>query len=122
MADGAFGVSDRVLGSEELLVDSMEKPGWTVVSEDGVTLALDTALDDELRLEARVYETIHRVNTLREDTGMALEDRIALAVRASDADLLRRAEWLKAETLAVELGVSEDDEERIVRVADGRRA
>ena len=45
---------------------------------DGVTVALDTAVDDELALEGRVYELIHRVNSMRKDAGLELTDRIKL--------------------------------------------
>ena len=79
----------------------MGKEGWTVAAEDGVTVALDTALDPELELEGRVYELIHTVNSMRKDAGLELTDRIRLTLPAADADLLAHAEWIKAETLAV---------------------
>ena len=44
---------------------------------DGVTVALDTAVDDELVREGRVYELIHQVNTMRKEAGLELTDRIA---------------------------------------------
>ncbi len=56
-----------------------EKEGWAVAAADGATVALDSTLDDDLRLEGRVYDTIHHVNTLRKEQGLALTDRIDLA-------------------------------------------
>ena len=52
-----------VLEPDEVIVERLDKPGWAVASDEGVTVALDTALDDELRREGRVYELIHQVNT-----------------------------------------------------------
>ena len=46
-------------------------------ADAGVTVAIDTAVDDELALEGRVYELIHRVNSMRKDAGLELTDRIA---------------------------------------------
>ena len=68
-----------------------------------MTVALDTELDDELLLEGRVLDLIHRVNTMRKEAGLELTDRIVLTV-PEDGDLLRlHGEWIKAETLATEI-------------------
>ena len=53
------------------------REGWAVAAEDGVTVALDTEIDEELDRERRVYELIRRVNTMRKDAGLELTDRIA---------------------------------------------
>ncbi len=84
-----------------MLVERAGKEGWAVAAEAGVTVALDTHVDEQLDRERRVYELIRRVNALRKDSGLALSDRITLTIPAADADLLEHAEWIKAETLAV---------------------
>ena len=48
-----------MLEPDEVLVERIGLDGWAVATEDGVTVALDTALDDELRLEARLNDLIH---------------------------------------------------------------
>ena len=101
LGGGRFRAAGHELGPDEVLVERMGKEGWTVAAEDGVTVALDTALDPELELEGRVYELIHTVNSMRKDAGLELTDRIRLTLPAADADLLAHAEWIKAETLAV---------------------
>ena len=89
-----------VLEPSEVIVERLEKAGWEVASEGGVTVALDTALDDELRRESRVYDLIHHVNTMRKDAGLGLSDRIRLYLPESDADLLGYRDWIAAEVLA----------------------
>jgi isoleucyl-tRNA synthetase len=86
-----------------VLVDRLEKEGWAVASEEGITVAYDTALDDTLLREARVYELIHQVNAMRRDAELAITDRIALTLPRSDADLLDFDEWIKIETLATRI-------------------
>jgi isoleucyl-tRNA synthetase len=113
---GRFRVAGHELGPDDVLVERTEKAGWAVASNDGVSVALDTALDDDLRLEGRVYDAIHQVNTMRKEAGLELTDRIRLSLPASDADLLPHADWLAAETLAVAVDVSEDGEIRLERV------
>jgi isoleucyl-tRNA synthetase len=99
--DGRFRAAGHELGPDEVLVERTGKEGWAVASEDGVTVALDTTLDDELRREGRVYELIHRVNVMRKEAGLELTDRISLSLPADDADLLDFKDWIARETLAV---------------------
>jgi isoleucyl-tRNA synthetase len=68
-----------------------------------VTVALDVHVDEELRREGRVYELVHRVNTMRKEAGLELTDRIRLTIPAEDADLLEHADWIQRETLAVSI-------------------
>ena len=65
-----------------MLVERAGKEGWAVAGADGVTVAIETAVDDELALEGRVYELIHRVNSMRKDAGLELTDRITLTLPA----------------------------------------
>jgi isoleucyl-tRNA synthetase len=103
---GRFAVDGHVLEPGEVLVERIGREGWAVASEDGVTVALDTALDDELLLEGRLYDRIHEVNVLRKESGLEITDRIRLWL--PDSDLLERfGDRLAAETLAVELAAGE---------------
>jgi isoleucyl-tRNA synthetase len=97
---GRFEVMGEVLSPAEVFVERLEKPGWAVVADDGVTVALDTALDAELEREGRVYDLIHQVNTMRKEAGLGLSDRIALELPAASADLLDYEDWIAAEVLA----------------------
>jgi isoleucyl-tRNA synthetase len=97
---GRFQVDGHVLEPDEVLVERVGREGWAVASEDGVTVALDTALDDELLLEARLLDRVHEVNVLRKETGLEITDRIKLWI--PDGELLDRySDRLAAETLAV---------------------
>jgi isoleucyl-tRNA synthetase len=100
---GGFRAGGHDLEPGEVLVERSGRDGWAIASSDGLTVALDTALDETLRVEGRVYELIHVVNSMRKEMGLALTDRIALTIPNDDADLLDHAEWIKAETLAVSL-------------------
>jgi isoleucyl-tRNA synthetase len=98
---GSFRVNGHVLGPDEVLVERSGKEGWAVASDDGLTVALETALDPELLLEGRALDLIHAVNGMRREQGLALTDRIKLTI--PDEDLLAFAEQIKRETLAVEV-------------------
>jgi isoleucyl-tRNA synthetase len=110
--DGRFEVMGFVLEPGDVIVERLEKAGWEVASESGVTVALDTTLDDELRRESRVYELIHLINTQRKEAGLGLSDRIRLTLPASDKDLLGYSDWIATEVLAVSVEVGPGDKVR----------
>jgi isoleucyl-tRNA synthetase len=102
--DGGFRAAGHELGPEDVLVERRGKEGWALASEAGVTVALDTRLDDELVREGRVLDLIHQVNLKRREAGLELTDRIAVTLPAADADLVEQhGEWIKSEVLAVSL-------------------
>jgi isoleucyl-tRNA synthetase len=101
--DGRFRVGNHELGPDEVLVERTGKEGWAVASADGVTVALDTALDPELELEALVLDLIHQINAMRKEQGLELTDRIRITLPAAQSDLLQHEDWIKQETLAVEI-------------------
>ena len=100
LSDGSFRAAGHELGPDEVLVERHSPDGAAVAADDGVTVSLDTALDDDLLREGRVLDLIHRVNTMRKEAGLELTDRIALTLPAGDEDLLGHEDWIKAETLA----------------------
>ena len=116
LGGGRFRAAGHELGPDEVLVERAGKDGWAVAGADGVTVALETAVDDELALEGRVYELIHRVNSMRKDAGLELTDRIVLTLPASDEALLHYADWIAGETLADVVEARSVDAPLIVKV------
>jgi isoleucyl-tRNA synthetase len=100
---GRFRVNGRELGPDEVIVERRGKEGWAVAGEDGLTVALDLALDPELELEGRVRDLIHEINRLRKEQGLELTDRIVLTLPSDQEELLPHSDWIAEETLAVEI-------------------
>jgi isoleucyl-tRNA synthetase len=106
LAGGRFSVAGHELDPAEVLVERGGREGWAVASGDGVTVALDLSLDDELLLEGEAYELIHRVNSLRKEQGFELTDRIVLTVPDEMRTLVERhGDWIAREVLATSIGV-----------------
>jgi isoleucyl-tRNA synthetase len=103
--NGGFRVAGHELGPDDVLVERRGKEGWALAADDRLTVALDTRLDDELRLEARVLDLIHQLNLKRKEAGFQLTDRIVVTLPASDSDLLAHEDWIKQEVLATEIRV-----------------
>ncbi|MDQ3425638.1 MAG: isoleucine--tRNA ligase [Actinomycetota bacterium] len=108
LGGGGFRSAGHDLSAEEVLVERRGKEGWSVAASDGVTVALDSRLDEELVREGRVYDLIHRVNSMRKEAGLELTDRIGLTLPESDRDLLEHSEWIVRETLAVSVGLGSE--------------
>jgi isoleucyl-tRNA synthetase len=108
LGDGRFRAAGHELAPNEVLVERSGRAGWAVSSEEGVTVALDTGLDDDLRREGRVLDLIHAINMRRRELGLELTDRISVVLPSSERDLLAHAEWIKSEVLAVSVEVDGD--------------
>jgi isoleucyl-tRNA synthetase len=112
---GRLRVDGHELAPEEVLVERRGKDGWAVAGDDGLTVALDLALDPELELEGRARELIHRVNGMRKDAGLELSDRIVLTLPESESELLGYADRIKDETLAVRIETDDASAPSIVK-------
>jgi isoleucyl-tRNA synthetase len=53
-------------------------PGWLVSSENGITVALDVTISEDLKQEGIARELINRVQNLRKDSGLEVTDKIVL--------------------------------------------
>ncbi len=107
LGDGRVRAAGEELGPGDVIRgERLSVPGFVMADDDVVSVALSTELDDELRLEKRVRDLIRLVNQMRKEAGLEIIDRIVLTVPAADADLISaHADWVKRETLAVEIRV-----------------
>jgi isoleucyl-tRNA synthetase len=69
------------LDDVEIVNEDIE--GWLVASGNGMTVALDTELNDALRNEGIGREFVNRIQNLRKDSGFEVTDRITLEINAS---------------------------------------
>jgi isoleucyl-tRNA synthetase len=103
---GRFRAAGHELEPHEVLVERGGREGWSVAAAEGLTVAIDTTLDDELLLEGRVLDLIRLVNSMRKEQGLELTDRIVLTVPATESELVEQhGDWIKDEVLAVEIRV-----------------
>jgi isoleucyl-tRNA synthetase len=105
---GRFRAAGHELEPDEVLVERSGREGFAVASADGLTVALELALDPDLLLEGRAYDLIRAVNTLRKEEGLELTDRIVLTVPETEREVVERhGDWVTGEVLALEIRVGE---------------
>jgi isoleucyl-tRNA synthetase len=110
LGDGRVRAAGEELGPDDVLRgEGAQVEGYAVASDDQISVALDTAIDDELRLEGRVLDLIRQLNDMRKQAGLEVTDRIRVRLPQAHADLLVHADWIKAEVLAVELALDGDE-------------
>ena len=68
--------------AEEVLLSERPREGWSVVNEQGETIALDLELTEELRRAGLAREVIRLVQEARKNAGFEVSDRIILTWHA----------------------------------------
>jgi isoleucyl-tRNA synthetase len=93
-----------VLTAEDLAVDREVREGLVAKSEGEITIALDTALDEELLLEGIARELVNKINTMRRDQGFYVTDRIEVTLETTERvkqAFEKHGEYVCGEVLAV---------------------
>ncbi len=88
---------------EDVEIVSTEIVGWLVESEEGVTVAVDTELTDDLINEGLAREFVNRVQNMRKDAGFEVTDRIKIYYIADDrfsSSIELFKQYIATETLA----------------------
>jgi isoleucyl-tRNA synthetase len=97
------------VGPDDVIVAERPREGWSVVNDQGETLALDLELDDALRRAGLAREIVRAVQEARKAT-LEITDRITLRWTGSDAAsaaLREHADQIADEVLAV--SITEDE-------------
>ncbi len=86
-SDGSVSVRGHTLSPEEVNVSLEPRENQSVAQDlrfrGGIAVALDQNVTPELRNEGRVREVVHRVQTMRKDAGLNVDDRIVLGYEGS---------------------------------------
>ena len=69
------------LDLEDFLITAKDLEGWSVASQNGLTVALDTKLNDTLLLEGDAREFINRVQNLRKASEFDVVDKILVKIK-----------------------------------------
>ena len=78
LADGRV----EEITAADLVINREERPGLVASSENGVTIALETALTAELEAEGMARELVSKIQNLRKEQQFDVTDRIEVAYNA----------------------------------------
>lgn len=72
------------ISRDDVEIISHEIEGWLVETEEGVTVAVDTELTEDLIAEGYAREFVNRVQNMRKDAGYDIIDRIKVFVKGDE--------------------------------------
>lgn len=76
----AYGGYDFTM--DDLLIQTENIEGWVIESQDNLTVALDTKLDEELVSEGIAREFVSKVQNIRKERDMDVNDRVRISFLA----------------------------------------
>ena len=97
-------------------ISSQDIEGWLVANANGITVALDITISDELRKEGIARELVNRIQNIRKDSGFEVTDKIKVQVQRDgilEEALEANSEYIMAETLTEELLIEDKVENGI---------
>ncbi|MGO1751048.1 MAG: DUF5915 domain-containing protein, partial [Psychroflexus sp.] len=101
---------------DEVEIISQDIEGWLVASSNGVTVALDVSLTDELINEGIARELVNRIQNMRKDSGFEVTDKITIEIQKTkkiEKAVEANFDYIKLETLAENLYINESVENGI---------
>ncbi len=94
------------LSQDDVEISSQDIPGWLVANSNGITVALDITISDELRKEGIARELINRIQNIRKDSGFEVTDKITVKMEKNpqvEEAVLANDSYIKSETLTESL-------------------
>ena len=91
---------------DDVEIISQDMPGWSVVSEGALTVALDISLTPELLCEGLAREIVKRIQTHRKDSGFEITDRIKVTFEPQpqlQEAVAKHGGYISAQVLADEI-------------------
>jgi isoleucyl-tRNA synthetase len=98
-----IGGTEFELLAEDVEILSEDIPGWQVVNQGRLTVALDITISPALREKGLAREVINRIQNIRKDKGLEVTDRITVKIQAPEEvrqSVKNNLEYIRAEVLA----------------------
>ncbi len=117
-----------ILTLQEVEISSQDIEGWLVANSNGITVALDISISEELHQEGIARELVNRIQNIRKDSGFEVTDKIKVQIQRNgdlETAVLNNEAYIKSETLTdilvfvddLESGVAIEFDEITTRIA-----
>ncbi|MBD3330083.1 isoleucine--tRNA ligase [Candidatus Peregrinibacteria bacterium] len=122
--DGIVKVEGFTLSGEEVEIGFQGKEGYDVESNEGIVVALDTYINEDLRKEGFARDIVRFVQEMRKEADYQVDDRIYVYIKSEgevDDAITEFADYIRSETLTDELSQSGDlewDLEKEFQISD----
>jgi len=106
-----YKISDTItITLADVEISSADIPGFSVATNDGITVALDINISNELKEEGIAREFINRIQKLRKDNGYAVTDKLTIWIEKNEfvtTAIKNNFSYICKETLAEQLHYQE---------------
>ncbi len=102
--------SKITLELSDVEITSQDIEGWLVANANGITVALDVTIDENLRKEGISRELVNRIQNLRKDQDFEVVDHIEIFFEKNDIieeAVLSNDDYIKTETLTKNINFEE---------------
>ena len=109
------------LSVEDVEIQTKDIPGWSVVSQNGLTVALDITLTDDLKLEGLARDIINRIQNIRKDADFDLTDKVYIEFLENDkvgTAVNKFKDHISEEVLALDITMVKEIEDGIALEID----
>ncbi len=114
-----LGEENVTISMDDVEISTDDIPGWLVAAENGITVALDITLTDELKGEGLARELVNRIQNLRKDSGFEVTDRIEIKINNTPAiksAVEANKNYICAEVLADALEITEVTDGTVIEI------
>jgi isoleucyl-tRNA synthetase len=90
------------LSLEDVEISSQDIEGWLVANSNGITVALDITISEELKQEGIARELVNRIQNIRKDSGFEVTDKIKVHLQKNselEKAVMVNEAYIKSETL-----------------------
>jgi isoleucyl-tRNA synthetase len=90
------------LSLEDVEITSQDIEGWLVANSNGITVALDITISEELKQEGIARELVNRIQNIRKDSGFEVTDKIKVQLLKNsilESAITKNEVYIKSETL-----------------------
>ena len=97
---------------EDVEIITQDVPGWLVANDGDLTVALDVSLSDELVTEGMSREIVNRLQNLRKDKGLDVQDKISIQYSTDNQSMKNamkeHAAYIQREVQALSISEGKD--------------
>ena len=109
-ADGSLNIvilgNDVILSKDDVEISSQDIEGLLVANANGITVALDITITNELKQEGIARELINRIQNIRKDSGFEVTDKINVQLQKNEElvnAVSKNLDYITSETLTKSL-------------------
>ncbi|NPA45533.1 MAG: isoleucine--tRNA ligase [Chlorobi bacterium] len=99
------------LSIDEVQITTEDIPGLLAVNKGSLTVALDTTITKELKLEGIAREIVNKVQNIRKDSGFDVTDKIIIEIKSQDEineAIKNHSDYIKSQVLADEINIVDE--------------